>query len=45
MKVVILCAWSDTFDEETKLSKHGIELNSGHASVMGILGRMVHEQL
>ena len=35
----------DTFDEETKLSKHGIELNNGCAVMMGILGLMVHKQL
>uniref|UniRef100_A0A7S2W792 Uncharacterized protein n=1 Tax=Eucampia antarctica TaxID=49252 RepID=A0A7S2W792_9STRA len=35
----------DTFDEETKLSKRGIELNNGRAAMFGILGLMVHEQL
>ena len=35
----------DTFDEETKLAKRGIELNQGRAAMMGILGLMVHEQL
>ena len=35
----------DTFDEETKLSKRGIELNNGRAAMMGILGLVVHEQL
>jgi len=33
----------DTFDEETKLQKRGIELNNGRAAQMGILGLMVHE--
>eukprot|EP01083_Nonionella_stella_P010738 30556_1 len=35
----------DTFDEETKLQKRGIELNNGRAAMMGILGLMVHEKL
>merc|ERR1712051_207798 len=35
----------DTFDEETKLFKRGVELNSGRAAMFGILGLMVHEQL
>mmetsp|Transcript_24086 Transcript_24086/g.26971 ORF Transcript_24086/g.26971 Transcript_24086/m.26971 type:complete len:199 (-) Transcript_24086:174-770(-) len=35
----------DTFDEETKLAKRGIELNNGRAAMMGILALMVHEQL
>jgi hypothetical protein len=35
----------DSFDEETKLSKRGIELNNGRAAMMGILGLMVHEKL
>jgi len=35
----------DTFDEETKLAKRGVELNQGRAAMMGILGLMVHEQL
>ena len=35
----------DTFDEDTKLSKRGVELNNGRAAMMGILGLMVHEQL
>ena len=33
----------DTFDEETKLRKRGIELNNGRAAQMGIFGLMVHE--
>jgi len=35
----------DTFDEETKLVKRGVELNQGCVAMMGILGLMVHEQL
>jgi len=35
----------DILDEETKLSKRGIELNNGRAAQMGILGLMMHEQL
>ena len=35
----------DSFDDETKLKKRGIELNQGRAAMMGILGLMVHEQL
>jgi len=35
----------DKFDEATKLSKRGIELNNGRAAMMGILGLMVHEKL
>jgi hypothetical protein len=35
----------DTFDEETKLSKRGIELNNGRAAQMGILGLMMNEQV
>eukprot|EP00586_Coscinodiscus_wailesii_P012932 CAMPEP_0172496384 /NCGR_PEP_ID=MMETSP1066-20121228/86462_1 /TAXON_ID=671091 /ORGANISM="Coscinodiscus wailesii, Strain CCMP2513" /LENGTH=203 /DNA_ID=CAMNT_0013268659 /DNA_START=62 /DNA_END=673 /DNA_ORIENTATION=- len=35
----------DSFSEETKLSKRGIELNNGRAAMMGILGLMVHEKL
>merc|ERR1712029_956876 len=32
----------DTFDEETKLFKRGVELNNGRAAMCGILGLMVH---
>jgi len=35
----------DTFDEEQKLFKRGVELNNGRAAMCGILGLMVHEQL
>jgi hypothetical protein len=35
----------DSFDEQTKLQKRGIELNNGRAAMMGVLGLMVHEQL
>lgn len=35
----------DSFDEEQKLFKRGVELNNGRAAMMGILGLMVHEQL
>merc|ERR1712029_1200975 len=35
----------DTFDEETKLFKRGVELNNGRAAMFGILGLMVHEEL
>mmetsp|Transcript_37490 Transcript_37490/g.43641 ORF Transcript_37490/g.43641 Transcript_37490/m.43641 type:complete len:197 (-) Transcript_37490:60-650(-) len=35
----------DTFDEETKLRKRGIELNQGRAAMMGILALMVHEKM
>merc|ERR1719232_254244 len=35
----------DTFDEETKLFKRGVELNNGRAAMLGILGLMVHEEL
>jgi len=35
----------DTFDEDTKLFKRGVELNNGRAAMLGILGLMVHEQL
>ena len=43
-RVFIDFGW-DTFDEETKLAKRGIEVNQGRAATMGILGLMVHEQL
>ena len=35
----------DSFDEETKLSKRGIELNNGRAAMMATLALLVHEQL
>merc|ERR1719464_1079669 len=35
----------DTFDDETKLFKRGVELNNGRAAMFGILGLMIHEQL
>jgi len=35
----------DTFSEEEKLFKRGVELNNGRAAMLGILGLMVHEQL
>jgi hypothetical protein len=35
----------DSFDEETKIRKRGIELNQGRAAMMGILALMVHEKL
>jgi len=35
----------DTFDEEEKLFKRGVELNNGRAAMMGILGLMIHEKL
>jgi hypothetical protein len=35
----------DTFDEDTKLRKRGIELAQGRAAMMGILALMVHDQL
>ena len=35
----------DTFDEDTKLSKHAIELNNGRAAMLGILGLMANEKL
>lgn len=35
----------DSFSEEEKASKRGIELNNGRAAQMGILALMVHEQL
>jgi len=33
----------DSFDEETKLRKRGIELNNGRAAMMGIFGIWSHE--
>mmetsp|Transcript_6054 Transcript_6054/g.9263 ORF Transcript_6054/g.9263 Transcript_6054/m.9263 type:complete len:205 (+) Transcript_6054:234-848(+) len=35
----------DTFDEDEKLRKRGIELNNGRAAMMGILGLMMHEKI
>ena len=35
----------DSFDEETKLQKRGIELNQGRAAQMGMLALMVHDKL
>jgi len=35
----------DTFTEEEKLFKRGVELNNGRAAMMGILGLMIHEKL
>jgi len=35
----------DTFTEEQKEFKRGVELNNGRAAQMGILGLMVHDQL
>merc|ERR1712232_747303 len=35
----------DTFDEDEKLRKRGIELNNGRAAMMGILGLMMHEKV
>jgi len=35
----------DTFDDEEKLFKRGVELNNGRAAMMGILGLMIHEKL
>ena len=35
----------DCFDEEMKVTKHAVELNQGHATQMGLLGLMVHDQL
>ena len=33
------------FSDVLKLQKRGIEINNGRASMMGILGLMVHENL
>ena len=35
----------DTYNEETKAFKRGIELNNGRAAQMGILALMIHEKL
>jgi hypothetical protein len=35
----------DTFSDDEKAVKRGIELNNGRAAQMGILALMVHEQL
>lgn len=35
----------DTFDEEEKLFKRGVELNNGRAAQLGVLGLMVHEKI
>jgi len=35
----------DSFTDEEKLFKRGVELNNGRAAMMGILGLMVHEKL
>ena len=35
----------DTFSEEEKLFKRGVELNNGRAAMLGILGLMVHEEI
>jgi len=35
----------ETFSDEEKLFKRGVELNNGRAAMLGILGLMVHEQL
>ena len=34
-----------TSDEETKLSKHAIDLNNGRAVMLCILGLMVHAEI
>jgi hypothetical protein len=34
-----------TFDEETKLQKHSVELNNGRAAMMGVFGLIDHKQL
>mmetsp|Transcript_6635 Transcript_6635/g.13843 ORF Transcript_6635/g.13843 Transcript_6635/m.13843 type:complete len:300 (+) Transcript_6635:88-987(+) len=35
----------DTFSEDAKYQKRGIELNNGRAAMLGIFGLMIHEQL
>lgn len=35
----------DSFEDDTKYFKRGVELNQGRAAQMGLLGLMVHEKL
>merc|ERR1712032_632246 len=35
----------DTFTDEEKAFKRGVELNNGRAAMLGILGLMVHEEI
>ena len=35
----------DTFSDEEKAFKRGVELNNGRAAMCGILGLMVHEEI